>query len=379
MAQRVRGITPTRPPRAKRGRPQPHVVGPFSILADKLIIAAAVCAGGALAYLIYGLASGRIGAFPQFPGMNAEMSDAAQAAFTLWVATATKILVWGALVGALLALARYYESLAAIVAVGVIGGFLYIGLPTLVGIMLQQTYHSANALTTLIVISAQAMGKVVLIVTAARGAAHVFLAAAQRSRRRRAPHAPMAPARSSMRPRSLLRPCWDLDRCRSSTSACPRYQERRSCWKVGSGCLCDMALAEKMVPGAEAWSHEEAVATRYRAGAGRAPCRTCPIFEEHQDYKFRILAWLAYPATVAVMYLARSYLHIAYERSLDFAERTMAMLAFIPEATDVSFVGGVQSAVLSSNVEWVFMACLWLLLLSYVLQGVEHVTFRWGW
>ena len=40
---------------------------------------------------------------------------------------------------------------------------------------------------------------------------------------------------------------------------------------------------------------------------------------------------------------------------------------------------GVQSIVLTSNVEWVFIGCLGLLLVTYVLHGIYRAVFKWGW
>jgi hypothetical protein len=375
MARRVRSVAPKRAPAT--GGPKPRVIGPFSILAGKLLIAAGICSGGALAYLIYGLASGHIGAFPNPPGGSAPMPPAAQAALTDWVTTAISMLAWGAAIAALLAMARYYESSSPILAAGAIGGFLYLGLPALIAFLLQQSYHSPNALTEMMVGDGCAAGKVILVVTAVRGTSYIFISALRRPKRVRVVVTPQGASRMAMRPRSLIPQCWNLAHCRSVTGACPRLRQRRSCWKVGVGCLCDIRLAEQVADGSAAWAHEEAAALRYRAGRTRA-CLTCPVYEEHQALKFRLLQWLAYPLTAGIMFLARSPLHVAYDRSLQFLDRTIAMLTFVPNTTGPA-AGGMHAMVLSSNVEWVFIGCLWLLLVSYALQTIEHVTFRWGW
>ncbi len=375
MARRVRKVAPKRAPR--KSGPKPRVIGPFSILAEKLLIAAGICFGGALVYLIYGLASGHIGAFPQPPGGGQPLPPAAQARLTEWVTTATAVLAWGAMIAALLTVARYYESSSAILVAGAIGGFLYLGLPALIAALLQQSYHSPNALTDMMVMDGRAAGKAILTATAPWGAVYVFLRALRRPKRVRIAVTPKGASRVVMRARSLIPRCWDLAHCRSVTGSCPRLRERRSCWKVGSGCMCDIGLAERVADGSAAWAHEEVVALRYRAGRTRA-CLTCPIYEEHQDLKFRVLQWLAYPLTAGIIFLARFPLHVGYERSLDFLDRTIAMLSFVP-STDSPAASGMHSMVLSSNVELVFLGCLWLLLVSYALQAIEHLIFRWGW
>ena len=378
MAQRVRTV---RSNRARGGGAKPRVIGPFSILAEKLLILAAVAGGGALAYLIYGLMSGHITSFPTAPGGEEPLSELAQATLVTWVETATKILAWSAVVGTLLALARYYDSGETIWATGAVGGLLYLGLPALASAMLAHHYRSPNELTDTIALGVQAAGKVILVLAAARGAVQVFVAATRRPRRvplrRAADGATPGPV---VRRQSLLRQCWELSGCRGHGSACPSLRQRRSCWKRGSGCLCDLNLAEKLATGAEAWAHEEVTAIRYRTSSQGTRCLRCPIYEEHQEYKFRLLQWLAYPATVAGMFVSLPALHVGYERSLEFIDRVVAGLMFTPGHLRPALdTGGVESMVLSSNVEWVFIGCLGLLAVSYVLQGLERAIFRWGW
>lgn len=377
MAQRVRSSPPRRA--KKSGPSKTRAIGPLSLIAEKLVIVAAVLGTVALLYLLYGLIAGHITSFPRPPGSERLMlPESAQADLIRWVGTVMKILGWAALLGVVLALARYYDSPSTIWFTGAIGGFLYLGLPALVGIILQQQYRPTNELTGIVVSGAQATGKIILILAAARGAVHVFLAATHRARR-----VPIARGRvgaASTKPRTLLRQCWELAHCRSGGSICPSLRERRSCWRRGSGCLCDIALAEKLATGVEAWAHEEVIAIRYRAGQVRRPCRKCPIYEEHQNYKFRIFQWLAYPGTAAVIFAGLPVLHIAYKYTVEFMDRVVAALKFMPTHGYMPATpGGVQSVVLGSNVEWVFLGCLGLLLVSYFLQGIERAIFKWGW
>jgi hypothetical protein len=378
MAQRVRSRSMGRA--KKGGASSTRVIGPLSLIAEKLVIVAAVVGAIALLYLLYGLIAGHITSFPRPSGREREvLSQTAQAALTGWVGTVTKILAWAALLGTVLAMARYYDAPSTIGFSAALGGFLYLGLPAIIGIILQQQYRTANELTDIIIAGAQASGKLILIIAAARGAVHMFLAATRRAKR--FPVARGGPVgAASTKPRTLLRQCWELAHCRSGGTICPSLRERRSCWKRGSGCLCDISLAERLATGAEAWAHEEVTAIRYRAGQVRRPCHKCPIYEEHQNYKFRVAQWLAYPATAAVIFAGLPVLHIAYKQLLDFTDRVVAALKFMPTHGYVpANPGGVQSVVLSSNVEWVFLACLGLLLVSYFLKGIERAIFKWGW
>jgi len=379
MAQRARGVRAGA--KATPGGAVVRVVGPFGLIAEKLLIVATITSAAALIYLLYGLASAHITAFPKPPSGTTSLSEAAQAALIQWVTTATKILAWGALIAALLALVRYYQGWGAIVAAGAIGGFLYAGLPAMIAMMLQQSYRAPNALTNVIILGAQAAGKTALVIAATRGAVQVFLSVVRRSKRVRVVRTPAGPGKVTVRAPSLLSRCWELAHCRAPSGACPRFRQGKSCWKVGSGCACDFTVAERIAQGSQAWTNEEVAAVRQRGGPGRARCRSCSIYEEHQGYKFRLLQWLVYPATVGLIFLLRTPLHVGYQRTVDFLDQAVAMLSFMPQpaANPLTGSGGVQSIVLSSNVEWVFIGCLWLLLVSYVLQAAEHVTFRWGW
>ena len=383
MAKRVSSARPRRPLKdgPTRGGPaRTRVIGPFSILAEKLLIAVAIVGGGALIYLVYGLVTGHITSFPPAAaGAGSAMSKAQRAELLSWIVLATKILSWAAVVGTLLALARYYDSTTTIGATGAVGAFLYFGMPALIATVLQAQYRQANQLTDIMILGAQAGGKVILIVAAVRGAVQVFWSAARRPWRARKRHSPAHVSARMMQRRSVLRACWELARCRSTGSACPAMRERRSCWRRGAGCMCDLHLAESLAQGAEAWAHEETVALHYRAGQVRRPCPTCPIYEEHQDHKFRLFAWLAYPATVGLIAVSLPLLRLGYERGLAHLDRMVAALTFMPLRDQALTPGGVQSMVLSSNVEWVFIGCFGLLLLSYVLQGIEHTVYKWGW
>jgi len=379
MAQRVSQARRRRA--ATGGTVKPRVIGPFAILAEKAVILFGIAAGAAFLYLGYGLVSGHIPAFPHPPREEQKLlSSAAQVSLVQWVGIATKILSWSALLAVILALLRYYDSSSAIGIAGVVGGFLYLGLPALMSVMVEQQYRQPNQLTDTIVIGTQAAGKVLLIVAAARGAAQVFWSALRRSRRIVVKPASGQSHALATRPRSLLRQCWELTRCRSAGHICPSLRQRRSCWKRGSGCLCDLTLAETLAQGVEAWAHEEVLAVRTRASQVRRPCRSCPIYEEHQDFKYRLIQYLAYPITAALIFVARPVLHFGYDRGLQLMDRVVAALAFMPDRTEHVFgSGGVQSMVLGSNAEWVFFGCLGLLLLTYVLQGMERAVFRWGW
>lgn len=134
---------------------------------------------------------------------------------------------------------------------------------------------------------------------------------------------------------SLMRHCWELHFCRGSLRAnCPRYAEQVSCWKRRSGCYCDQGLATRLLSSigermqvqvADEIRPVHARAQQYRSGGAkpagrgrpgrrpRAPCGQCPIYQDHQKYKYRALSWLAYPAAAAIIGLLLPRLRYGYE------------------------------------------------------------------
>ncbi|HUU53467.1 MAG TPA: hypothetical protein VMY87_00985 [Armatimonadota bacterium] len=109
---------------------------------------------------------------------------------------------------------------------------------------------------------------------------------------------------------SLMRQCWELHFCRSSLRAsCPRFVSGVSCWKKNSGCYCDQGLATRLLTGVGANARvkvaEELKVAQRRARQQekrqKAPCGECPLYLDHQKYKYRVVSWLAYPAAAAVI------------------------------------------------------------------------------
>ena len=134
---------------------------------------------------------------------------------------------------------------------------------------------------------------------------------------------------------SLMRKCWELHFCRGSVrTTCPRYAEGIACWRKTSGCYCDHDLASrlmssvggnasvKMQVAEELDAHQrkaQELQKRVQRNqqrskqAARKLCRECPIYLEHQKFKYRTLSWLAYPVTAIVVALSAGSIRSGYE------------------------------------------------------------------
>jgi hypothetical protein len=208
-----------------------------------------------------------------------------------------------------------------------------------------------------------------------------------------------APPTEMVRP-SLLRRCWELSECRPAfRQACPRFTEQVSCWKRRSGCYCDRELAARLL-GASGLGHrgdlqEELTSLSDRAEqrareslaftARRARekktrtadlCAQCPVYLDHQRYKYRFLTWVVYPATFALVCLLLPALKAAYGWAYMTLGELASKLQFMTpseEALKKPFSPGQPAG------DTVFVVLIGLLLLSFFLQAVEYFVFRLKW
>lgn len=107
---------------------------------------------------------------------------------------------------------------------------------------------------------------------------------------------------------------------------------------------------------------------------GKAPCKTCPIYLEHQDHKYKTIAWLAYPVAAVAIFLAYPWIHQVYVWAVMGLEKVMSAVRILPPSARP---GDVPDWVLQSHVEWLIILCIGLLVVSYLLQFVEYAIYEW--
>lgn len=151
---------------------------------------------------------------------------------------------------------------------------------------------------------------------------------------------------------SLMRKCWELHFCRGSVrTTCPRYSEGTSCWRKRSGCYCDHDLASRLMSsiGGDAsikMQVAEELETQQRRAqelqrriqrqqrrsrqVARKLCRECPIYLEHQKFKYRTLSWLAYPITAIVIALSAGSIRSAYQWADEHTASFISQYSLIP-------------------------------------------------
>jgi hypothetical protein len=151
---------------------------------------------------------------------------------------------------------------------------------------------------------------------------------------------------------SLMRKCWELHFCRGSVrTTCPRYVEGVACWRKTSGCYCDHDLASrlmssvggnasvKMQVAEELDAHQRKAQELQRRlqrqqqrskQAARKLCRECPIYLEHQKFKYRTLSWLTYPLTAIIIALSAHSIRQGYDVADQYVAKFIGQYSLIP-------------------------------------------------
>jgi hypothetical protein len=192
---------------------------------------------------------------------------------------------------------------------------------------------------------------------------------------------------------SLMRKCWELHFCRGSVrQTCPRAIEGVACWRRRSGCYCDQELASQLLSsvhssrtGASMQVAEEVEAQQRRAQdlyrravqqrskkAARKLCQECPIYNEHQKYKYRALSWLTYPTAVIIVALIARPVQELYRRSDEWIAQYLSQFNVLPhQLTDKPLEG--LTWLSAENIAVVIVG---VLVLAIILQAAEAAVFR---
>ena len=179
--------------------------------------------------------------------------------------------------------------------------------------------------------------------------------------------------------------CWQMPYCRDYLRKfCEAYERRKSCWRIKSGCYCDEEMILRVMK-RSATSRVSGFDQRFASLAGegkksmtgaqkRQRCRECFIFTEHQKVKYRMLSPMAFPATALLMYIYLAPVKAGLHSALAMTDKFAGRLSF---GTQTQTMLGNQWAVSSgsSTVEWLFLICLGLIVLTYILHGLEYFIF----
>ena len=159
---------------------------------------------------------------------------------------------------------------------------------------------------------------------------------------------------------------------------CPAFKNRKNCWRLRQGCNCDPYLIESLLKRGgstdllpeqgSAYTRSDLEKGARQAGTERTrSCRNCPIFNEHQRQKFRLLNPITIAATIVGLLAAYPIMRHLYTQFIT----AIATLARRFALSDTVPVGDWVARFDSPAVWTFFYVIVGLLLLSYVLKAVE--------
>jgi len=267
------------------------------------------------------------------------------------------------------------------------GAVLRWGMPVAVGSSLREVTIEAATLPAYVAAQYSFLGTVALV--AAVPFLLVDFARKLRGSKRRAARQSVLVAKEEEIPKSRICIfCWQMPYCRDYLRRfCQAYERRKSCWRIKSGCYCDEDMILRVMK-RSATSKVAGFDQRYASLAGdgqkskdltgaqrRQRCRECFIYVEHQKLKYRLLSPLAFPATILLMWVYLVPVKAALHGALELTDKFAGRLSYGAGHQQIlgNQWGTSQSA--SNTVEWLFMICLGLMVVTYILRGMEYFIF----
>ena len=366
----------------------PRDVGVVGAIAGRLLWVALPIAACTAIYLIYNFYVTRLGFFPMGPDGH-RLTVEQQAHITQTIHVASLVLTIAGSLAALFAMLRYYDSDAAVFGVAAAGVAAYLGVPMLIKHEMTTIGRAPNDVTLELTWAFQAFGKVGLVVAGIRVVLGLLLQLARRPRRVQVETARRV---KGVTPQpGMLSPCWELSKCREHLrEVCPNYKDRTTCWRRKSGCACDPQLAARLAVARERYlgavdaieeraqmgaatpePAERAALTRQRQGI----CRECPIYLEHQEYKYRTLQWFMYPLAVGLIVVFWRWINAGYLWSMERLDDLMAGLRLLPQEERET----IANQILGIDVKWLVILCLAIVLVTFLLRTLERWVFDWKW
>lgn len=213
----------------------------------------------------------------------------------------------------------------------------------------------------------------------------------------------------------VLSKCWQMPFCRAGMrNVCAVYHAKTKCWKQRVGCMCEENLlrmvnapeerakalatpsgAGGFVPIGDLISQSAAVAadrekvpTRVGPNGVRLPfnphlsgaqlaerCRNCVIYNEHQRYKYQLLAPLVTLLVPVLVYFEFDNLRVWLGGALSVIDGLVARLSLSasPGTGPSMLTRDVTSSV---SVEFLIIGCLTLMAMTWALRVLEYCVYK---
>lgn len=192
---------------------------------------------------------------------------------------------------------------------------------------------------------------------------------------------------------SLIPTCWQMSRCRPSVrNFCPNYLDRKTCWKKRGGCFCDRGLANYLIQNVGKGEAQEVIDIQrdanavaaaktskspYQSNKARRPwrdqkhlCHNCPLFMEHQEYKYKRFSWLSLPICAIITVSAYHYFDMGYQWMATQITQWLVDTLHLPGLNT-------ENSLVNSPFEYVLLGIFALLLLSYVIEFMDRIFLEW--
>lgn len=330
-------------------------------------------------YVAWGIYSGRLD-----DAMKLAAAD--RYAVAQHVLFACKLISYGGIACLIGAAAKFYyeETLGYILLM--IGAALYWGVAVAAGPTFQQMNEAALELAVYALRQVQTVGMVSLAL-AVPFILGDFWARLSGARRFRVVTSSRGPdQRDEMQKTHLYLFCWQMPYCRDNLrKVCDAFEQKKPCWRIKTGCYCDEGLIMKSLRrGNPAAQGSEQQFTRPPDGPSkhltpaqkRERCRQCFLYGEHQRQKFKILSPLAFPLVIGLMWVYLKPLKDLLGAALAFTDKFAGSVSFGPKPDQVAESLWLDKAATSNVVEWMFIICIGLILITYTLKAIEYLVFE---
>lgn len=304
---------------------------------------------------------------------------------------------YASILGAAAVIARYWMFFEAGLALGGIGAGLFFGIPFLVQSAAADYPPKAKAAAEALLTGEFAVaGAVLLGVGATQLLVHSIMLFVSRAKRRPGVSTDISQGafkeKKFERQDTFLGNCWQLPFCRDSVKrVCPVLHSRKPCWREGRGCYCDQGIVMMLsgdrgprTPGRSAQgfvSMESLTAARPKTVAEkRAQCLGCPIYLHRQSQKYRLFAPTAVAAVIALVLLNIGRIDQVYPAMVRNAGLFLSRFSF----TTPGAGGGQQvpewaaDLARQTSVEWLIVIVGGVLLVSYLIHGLEWALYKAG-
>ena len=162
--------------------------------------------------------------------------------------------------------------------------------------------------------------------------------------------------------------CWELPYCRDYLlKVCPAWHKKKTCWKYGSGCLCDSGMVERLVQ-IELTSTASRTAPAMQVPKGPQKCHTCQIYLSHEEEKFRLLSPLIPVAGLIVLVVYWTSIVDIYDGIAGKAGTLVGQLVVGPARSNVTDWAQTMK---DPIVEYFLIIFCAVAIVSYILKFLE--------